>query len=110
MGIIDSRKLIYFPKYIAAAKQHPLYKKLLDKLKKGINLLIIDVDGPRQESLAYYREHYNVASDFILDHTILATEQNLKIMINDSKHSCGHTYGLSAALLNLETQFLNLDS
>lgn len=106
LDIPNSRKLIYFPKYIAAAKQHPLYAKLQEKLQQGNNLLIIDVDGPLQNSLEYYKTKYKVGDDFIVKDTILATEENLKIMINDSKHSCGHTYGLAAALLNIESQFL----
>ena len=104
LGIVDSRRLIYFPKYIAAAKKHPLFKKLQDMLAAGMNLLIVDVDGPRSESLTYYREKYNVGADFIQSNTILATEENLRIMLHDRKHSCGHTYGLAAALLGTESE------
>lgn len=102
----NARKKIYFPKYMNAAKKHPLFKKLQDKLDRGINLLLVDVDGPIQASLAHYKDKYGVGDDFIQQNTMLATEQNLKIMINDGKHSAGHCFGLASLLLGLEDSFL----
>lgn len=102
LDIPNSRKKIYFPMYIQAVKKEKLYKELEARLNKGENLLLVDVDGPKQESLEYYKQEYKVNDDFIQNDTILITEENLKIMLNDPKHSCGHCYGLAAALLGLE--------
>lgn len=70
-------------------------------LKDGKNLLIVEVDGPHGESLDYYKKKYKVDDNFIEDDTILATKENLKIMLNDTKHAFGHGYCLAVALLNL---------
>ena len=75
-------------------------------LENGTSLLIIDVDGPKADHLEYYKKTYDVGDDFIENNTILATLENLKIMINDPKASCGHTYGLAASLLGLTKSFL----
>ena len=61
----------------------------------GENLLIIEVDGPHQESLEYYKETYGVGDDFIIDNTIIANQENLDLMINDTKHAYGHGYVLA---------------
>lgn len=77
-------------------------KKLKKWLQEGKNLLIIEVDGPHQESLDYYKEKYNVDDDFIVNSTMLATKENLEIMLNDTKHPFGHMYCLAACLLGIE--------
>jgi len=96
---IESRKKIYLPLYIDLVRKHPQYKFLLEKVKKGQNILIMEVDGPHQESLEYYKEKYKVGDDFIVDGTMVATRENLNIMLNDEKHPFGHAYCLSVALL-----------
>jgi hypothetical protein len=100
-GYIAARKKIYLPVYCELVRKQPLFDKLKQDLDSGINLLIIEVDGPHQESLGYYRETYKVSDDFIVNHTMLATEHNLKIMVNDTKHAFGHGYCLASALLDL---------
>ena len=102
LDYIESRKQIYIPVYCELARKETLYKLLQKKLEKGINLLIIEVDGPHEESLDYYKKEYGVKDDFIENNTMLVTEENLKIMLNDKKHAFGHGYCLAAALLNLD--------
>ena len=80
-------------------KQHPTFVKLSNWLKAGQNLLIIEIDGPHEESLSYYKDTYNVGDDFIQYNTMLATKDNLDIMLNDSLHSYGHGYCLASCLL-----------
>lgn len=99
LDLIEARKKIYLPIYKKLVKRQPKFHKLLDMLKKGINLLIIEVDGPHQESLEYYKSKYNVNDNFIENDTILANYENLQIMLNDKKHSFGHGYCLAIALL-----------
>jgi len=102
LNYVESRKAIYGAVYIELVKQHPMFKDLQDMLERGENLLIIEVDGPHEESLGYYQQTYGVADDFIEDNTMLATEANLHIMLNDTKHPFGHGYCLAAALQNIE--------
>lgn len=90
MNLIEARKEIYLPIYKELVKKQPKFEKLVKLLKKGTNLLIIEVDGPHEESLDYYKEKYGVEDDFIENNTILATKENMDIMLNDPKHSFGH--------------------
>lgn len=106
LDIPNARKKIYFAKYIPAAKKDPLYNRLNKMLDQGKNLLLIDIDGAREESLDYYKRKYGVGDDFIQNDTILITRQNLEIMLNDPKHSVGHCFGLSGALLGMEDIFI----
>ena len=101
LSYIEARKQIYVPEYQKLVVQKPQFAELQQKLRNGTNLLIIEVDGPHQESLQYYKDKYNVNDDFIERDTILATPENLKIMLEDPKHSYGHGYCLAAALLGI---------
>jgi len=101
LDYIDARKQIYLPNYLQAVKKESQFKELKQMLKDGKNLLIVEVDGPHGESLDYYKKKYKVDDNFIEDDTILATKENLKIMLNDTKHAFGHGYCLAVALLNL---------
>jgi len=95
---VEARKEIYLPIYVDLVQKRPKFHKLKEMLARGENLLIIEVDGPHQESLSYYQEKYGVEDDFIEKSTILATERNLNIMLNDEKHAFGHGYCLAYAL------------
>jgi len=106
LGVAEGRRQVYFRYYIPAVKLQPKFKELQRRYDQGENLLIIDVDGPRQESLDYYREKYGVRADFIEQDTILATLENCRIMLRDPKHSCGHTFGLAMSFSRQESQFL----
>lgn len=106
LGVAEGRKKVYFRYYIPAVKLQPKWHKLNAMLQSGENLLLIDVDGPRQESLDYYKRVYGVGDDFIESNSQMISGEVLKIMVNDIKHSCGHTYGLAASLLGLESLML----
>ncbi len=100
LDYIESRKLIYVPLYTDMVSKQPLFASLKNMLQNGTNLLIIEVDGPHQESLEYYKSKYGVADDFIVDDTMLALPENLSIMMNDPKHPFGHGYCLAMALIS----------
>ena len=85
-------------------KDQPSLGKLKKKLGKNTNLLIIEVDGPHQEALDYYKEKYNMSDDFIENNTMLATKENLDIMLNDAKFPYGHGYCLARVLLNSQAK------
>lgn len=76
-----------------------MFHKLLFKVKSGTSITIVEVDGPHQESLPYYQDKYNVSEDFIVNHVMESTPQNLNIMLHDEKHPFGHGYCLATALL-----------
>lgn len=101
LGIVDGRREVYLGVYAALVKKERKFKDLVERLKMGENLLIIEVDGPHQEALQYYMDTYDVPDHFIEEHTMLATESNLEIMLNDTKFSFGHGYCLAMAILGL---------
>lgn len=93
LGYIESRRQLYLPMYQRAVIHHPAFVELSERLDKGENLLIIEVDGPHQESLAHYQETYGVGDDFIAkNNTMEATEESLRIMLQDALHPFGHGY------------------
>lgn len=100
LDYIESRKKLYVPIYINLVKKEDKFRQLVEKLRNGKNLLILEVDGPHGESLDYYKERYGVDDDFITGNTMLATMENLDIMLNDGKYPFGHGYCLAAALLS----------
>jgi hypothetical protein len=107
LNYIQARKQIYLKEYCKIVKKIEKFKKLKEMLNNGLNLLIIEVDGPRKESLPYYKEKYKVDDSFIENNTILITKPNMEIMLNDPKHPFGHGYCLALALLDWEDEFVN---
>ncbi|AYV84391.1 MAG: hypothetical protein Hyperionvirus24_13 [Hyperionvirus sp.] len=106
LNYVEGRKQIYIPVYCKLVKGHPKFMDLKKRLEKGENLLIIEVDGPHGECLGYYRENYNVGEDFIVGNTMLATPENVRIMLNDTRFPFGHGYTLAMALLGGDVEWL----
>jgi hypothetical protein len=105
LDYIEARKAIYLPMYCDLVKKDKKkFIKLKKMLKEGKKLLIIEVDGPHQESLDYYTKKYNTSDTFIERNTVEATKENLQILLNDRKHPFGHGYCLAVALLDLTLQ------
>jgi hypothetical protein len=98
LNYIEARKEIYLPIYLQSVQKEPKFIQLKERLEKGENLLIIEIDGPHQESLNYYKDQYGVNDSFIENNTILVNETNMNIMLNDAKHPFGHGYCLALAL------------
>lgn len=101
LNYIEGRKKVYYPLYCEAARLQPAFHDLQNRLANGENLLILESDGPHQESLSYYQAKYNVDETFIEDNTMLATKFNLQIMLEDERHAFGHGYCLAALLQNI---------
>jgi hypothetical protein len=101
LNYIEARKAIYLPVYCAIARKEKQFYELKERLKKGENLLIIEVDGPHQESLDYYKEKYGVDDKFIEKETMLVNGANINIMLNDDRHAFGHAMCISMALLDM---------
>ncbi len=100
LDYIAARKLIYVPEYTRLVRRQPLFHELVERVKGGENLLIIEVDGPHEESLKYYRDAYGVSETFIQQDSVEATRPNLQILLEDAKHPFGHGYCLALALLD----------
>ena len=100
LGYIDSRKQIYVMEYCRLVKELPEFLELRERLNNGENLMIVEVDGPHQESLDYYKDTYGVDDDFIQNNTMVVNKENIGIMLNDPKHPFGHGYCLAIALLD----------
>jgi hypothetical protein len=100
LNYIESRKEIYYPIYRDLVRKEEQFLELKQRLANKENLLILEVDGPHTESLPYYKEKYNVNDNFIIGNTMLATKENLDIMLNDPLHPYGHGYCLAAVLLD----------
>jgi hypothetical protein len=101
LDYVASRKTIYLEEYVKVLKVHPEFLKLKQRLLAGENLLIIEVDCCQGRSLPYYKEKYGVGDDFIQNETMIVTEKNLEIMLNDTKERFGHGYCLAGALLDI---------
>ncbi len=99
IGYIESRSKIYATLYIREVIIQKQFQELIEKLKAGKKLLILEVDGPHQESLQYYKDKYKVKDDFIVGDTMIATPENIDIMLNDEKERFGHSYCCAWALL-----------
>lgn len=106
LNYIQSRKKVYLPTYVESIKSLPQFKELQQRLVKGENILIIETDGPHQESLNYYVDKYGVNNNFIEKGTVVANTSNLRILLNDDKHPFCHGYCLAAALLNIDRALL----
>lgn len=98
LDYIASRVAIYWPIYYRAVIQEPDFLDLWRRWQGGENLLIIEIDGPHQESLPYYQAKYGVGADFIQHNTMEATLANIAVMLYDPQHPFGHGYCLALAL------------
>lgn len=101
LDYITARIKIYVPLYISLVKKIKEFLELKKRVEKGDKLLIVEVDGPHEESMEYYKSEWGVGSNFIELDTMLATEENLTVMLNDPIHPFGHGYCLAMALQNM---------
>jgi len=99
LDYIEGRKRIYVPLYSKAVVEQPQYLQLLGRVLDGENLLIIEVDGPHEETMSYYKEQYGVPDGFIAGNAVQATPRGLELFLNDTKHPYGHGYCLAALLI-----------
>lgn len=106
LDYIAALKQIYLKEYSKAVKLHIDFASLRNWLAHGVNICIVEVDGPHVELMKYYKERYGVAHDFITGYGMIATLENLRIMLNDPVKPFGHGYCLAAALLDLDSDLI----
>ena len=96
---IDARKRIYLPLYIdmVQKQQHFIDLKNMEK-----NIFIVDMGGPKYKSIDHYKQKYNTDLGITANNTIDVTYDNMKILLNDDKHSFGHGYCIAMAFLDID--------
>lgn len=100
LDYITARKEVYVKMFMELVRKQPQYQELLQMLRQGKKLLIVDVDAAFVEEMPYYRQKYGVGEDFIVNNTVAVTHRNMEILINDPKKPFGHTHALAMALLD----------
>lgn len=93
LGYIDARKRIYVQEYSRLARKTKSYGILLDKLVKGKNLLICEVDLPRLGARGEYGKDCDAAGNCAM------TLEKIDALLNDPSESCGHGLVLAKCLL-----------
>jgi hypothetical protein len=107
LSYLEAREKIYLKLYLEMVVKEPKFWELLGMVKKGKNVLITEVDGPRSESAEYYQEKYGID---VRDGALKVTEENVKIFMKDPKHSFGHSFCLGLALIReLKKQSTNYE-
>lgn len=102
LGYVESRKKVYGPVYTEMLIKTKRFQNLKKRLENGENLMICEVDVAFGDSLEYYKEKYNVKDNFIVNNTMEINKETFEIMLNDTKHPCGHGYFFAAALLGIK--------
>lgn len=101
LDYISARKKIYAPLYFNLVRRERQFSELVSRYESGERLLIVEVDGPKQESLDYYIKKYDVDSNFIENDTVLITKETLNIFLNDPLQPYGHGFCLADSILSV---------
>lgn len=84
LSYVESRKKLYQPMYQQLVRKTKAYKDLLELIRKGQNVLLIEPDGPNVSKFPHGRE---------------ISEKLLEELIEDTTQIYGHGYALASALL-----------
>ena len=82
-----------FQEYIRLIKKLPEYKKLLDKLKNGKNIMICEIDVPAKNKRG---EYGNNCDENNICHMSI---EKLELLLNDTNEAFGHGLCLAYSLL-----------
>ena len=86
MGYVSSRKYLYSHVYCELVKLQPGFHELKKMVDSGMNVQILDVDGPREEK------------------SVVITKEELRRRIEDTSSPMGHGFFLAAMLLGIERE------
>jgi hypothetical protein len=108
LSYVEARKKVYCRLYATLAKDNEEFKKLQEMLEEGINLQILDVDGPDVEKATKkgtIKAPYDTIPKGVYGETsgvgsIEITEQNIKLLMEDTDQPFGHGYVLACMLLD----------
>eukprot|EP01083_Nonionella_stella_P165339 549780_1 len=106
VNYIEARKKIYIPQYTAALIQCDKFKQLKRMYEDGQYLLISEFDGPLYQDYDYYQDKYGKMDIVLEGNVMIPTKENLKILLNDTKHPFGHGYCIAMALQGITVEDL----
>ena len=98
LGVIEARKQIYIPFLQELYRKHPAYQSLLTKVKSGVNIIILEPDGPPS---MFYPNGLEVDLNMLV-HLQEVTEVNQLPGLNTSSKKYvpyGHGYVIALCLL-----------
>lgn len=98
LDYIEARKRIYCGEYIRLAPKTAHFKKLMDLLDQGVNIQILEVDGPDPELT--FSPYDRITKK---DPGLLIDEEVIRMLVNDPRKPFGHGYAIASLLLNGET-------
>ena len=94
LDYIAARKRIYCAEYVRLAPQQPHFTKLLKLLDAGVNLQIVEVDGPDPAlTFAPYTELSSESPGLTITESVIDT------LLHDKRKPFGHGYVIAALLL-----------
>lgn len=94
LDYIAARKHVYCGEYTRLAPPHPEFKKLQALLQSGVNLQLVEVDGPDPQLDFYpYDALSSESPGLIIDETVI------RALLNDDRKPFGHGYVIAALLL-----------
>ena len=89
---LEARKNIYMKEYIRLIRQLPIYKKFLNDVKNGVNIIITEVDLPSSNKKGSFNKVDTTGFYY-------PTLESLNILLNDPSEAFGHGLCLTYALL-----------
>jgi len=93
LDYMSTRKEIYVKEYIRLIKKLPEYKELLDKLKRGENIMICEMDVPAKNKKGEY------GKDCDNNNICHMSIKKLELLLNDTNEAFGHGLCLAYSLL-----------
>lgn len=91
---LTMRKKVYYQEYVRLAKKTTEYQELLDMLKNGKNIMICEIDVPKQGKKGLFGQ------DCDDNNTCLMSLDKLDKLMTDESEPFGHGLCLSHALLS----------
>ncbi len=96
LGYVEARKRVYCALYARLAPRTESFQILKRLHEEGKNLLIIEVDGP--DPTLTHPPYDQISEE---EPAMLMTEDNIKLLIEDTKKPFGHGFTIAALLLDL---------
>jgi hypothetical protein len=99
LDYIAARKLIYCGEYARLAPRTAAFQHLRQLLADGVNLQLIEVDGP-DPTLTYppYDQISRAAPGMLM------TEETVRLLLNDARKPFGHGFVIAALLLGIKME------
>lgn len=94
LDYIEARKKVYCAEYARLGVKTPHFTKLQAMLEKGVNLQIIEVDGPNPDAKHAPFDRISPARP-----GLLIDEKVIRMLVNDPRQPFGHGYVVAALLL-----------